>query len=96
MKDYTNQLINHWDGWTIKTDEPIILDPEGNHYHLHEIRAIFFTRQFMETMVGSHLSRTVVTMKEHLQSKIDAVETPVITIDWGDGMQEQIRHPNYG
>ena len=96
MAQYINKLINEFEGWSISIDEPILFDPEGNHYHLDEIRSIFFTRQFMNSTRGTLYDRTVITLKEHLESKILAVEAPTVTVDWGDGRQQVITHPKYG
>lgn len=44
-----------WEGWTCEGEE--LLDPAGNKYGLHEIRAIFYTRQQIQTLrnVIAHL-----------------------------------------
>lgn len=72
-----------WQHWHF--DRDFLLDPDGNHYRQNEIKAIFWNRQLIDELTGrpSH----VLSMKQHLDKKIKATQSPRIEISLFSGNQ---------
>ena len=83
-------------GWVIAEGEPYLYDDAGNGYHIDEIRAIFFNRQLIQSLTGTPHNPQIASLKRHLEEKINAVELPSVTINWGDGDEKTYRHPKSG
>ena len=60
-----------WKGWQFDGD--LIIDPDGNSYHVNEVRAIFWNRQLIETLTGNRPS-SILSMKAHLEKRIKATQ----------------------
>jgi len=61
-----------WDGWMFDND--LIIDPDGNSYHIDEIRAIFWNRQLISTLTGTRPSN-IASLKTHLDRRIKATQS---------------------
>lgn len=56
-----------WTGW--HHDRDFIVDPDGNGYHVDEIRAIFWNRQLINTLTSKRPSN-IRSLKQHLDARI--------------------------
>jgi len=88
------RLSGKFEGWVVDPDEGMIWDDANNSYDLGEIRAIFYTRQFMFDQMGN--KPLIRTLRQVLDDKISATQVPSIRIDWGDGSSEIVTHPRFG
>lgn len=86
------ELKGIFEGWSVDEDLGIIYDDGGNEYTAGEIRAIFFTRQWMYESGGYH--GRIRNLKDHLDKKIARTKIPEVTITWSD-VQEKLVHPFY-
>ncbi len=80
--------VDHWQGWWI--DEDYLHDPGGNAYHIDEIRALFFTRQFINSVRGK--SHNILNLKQQLEKRIAAMQPPRIIVEYQDGKRYEISH----
>lgn len=88
----TNQLTGLFENWLIDPDIGVLFDDSGNSYDLNEIRSIFFTRQLVSTLTGQEKCNPVVSLKQHLETKIRATQIPEVTVKWGDGTELILTH----
>lgn len=79
-------------GWYTDNENGFLYDPEGYHYAIDEIRAIFYYRQIAKGFEGS--TARIESLKNYLEEKIERVALPTVTVDWGD-IQERYIHPHY-
>ena len=86
------RLEGKFQGWAVDETNGVMFDEGGNEYDMHEIRAIFMTRQWMYSHVGG--TSNVLSLKEELERKVKAMQMPKVIIDWGDAVQE-LSHPKY-
>ncbi len=80
-----------WRGWYFNKD--YLVDDAGNGYGQHEIRAIFYTRGFMDCVRGDQ--STVVTLKQELEKRI-ADFSGKIKISWDyseEAIEIDLLHP---
>ncbi len=93
---YHTDLDGAFSGWVCSHEHGLLFDSDGNAFHKDEIRAIFFNRQLIDALTGSEANPKVVSLIQHLESKIKAVRAPRISVDWGDGYSQDMKHPLYG
>jgi len=86
------ELKGMFDLWKVDEDNGVIWDADGNDYDIHEIRALFYFRQWRAEFEG--WNGRIYSLKEQLEKKLSQVKTPVVTVDWGD-IQEKYIHPHY-
>lgn len=67
-------MPQEWHGWYF--DRDFLSDPAGNKYHIDEVRSIFMTRQFMDTVRGDKM--TICSMKQYLEERLK--KQPVLEI----------------
>lgn len=73
-------IPKNWQGWYFDTDG-FLMDNTGNHYHIDEIRAIFWTRQLTRELMGSQSN--ILSLKQELKNKIKTINSE-ITLSWND------------
>jgi hypothetical protein len=73
-------LPEDWQGWYFDTDG-FLIDNAGNHYHIDEIRTIFWTRQLTRELTGSQSN--ILSLKQELKNKIKTINSK-ITLSWND------------
>ena len=75
-----------WEGWYF--DRDWLVDPAGNSYHLKDINALFWQRQFFRSTVGNQSD--ILTLKNHLEKQLK--KQPVLEITLVEsGSKEEIR-----
>ena len=89
-----SELKGKFQGWTIDEDKGIIFDDGNNQYSVNDIRATFYERQLQNLIIGNQFN--IMSLKQRLEEKIKTIPCPTITIDWGDGTTQIIKHPKYG
>ena len=89
---FMDRLCGMFEGWYTDGEKGLLFDTEGNHYYIHEIRAIFYYRELAKEFEGSPAD--IQSLKRQLKEKIDKVTLPTVTVDWGD-IQERYIHPHY-
>jgi len=83
----TNQLTGLFENWLVDPNKGVLFDDSGNSYDLNEIRSIFYTRQLISTLTGHEKCNPVISLKQHLETKIRAAQVPEVTVKWGDGTE---------
>ena len=90
----SEKLEGAFEGWSLDSVQGILYDSENNHYHIDEIRALFMFRQWQSDYFSN--TNSIKSLKDYLDEKISAVVLPQITIDWGNGVIDNHKHPKYG
>ena len=86
-------LKGKFEQWTIDEEKGLIWDDGNNEYTLGDVRSLFYQRQLHNTLLGQQFN--IRSLKSILDKKIKAIKTPIITIDWGDGTVQEIKHPMF-
>ena len=89
------ELAGLFEGWTCEPEQGLLCDADGNVFPLDEVRSLVVTRQLVGELVGSGVSGTVASLKQHLDARIRAARTPAIIVRWGDGASSMLLHPDY-
>lgn len=61
-------LENQFQGWIVDEKNGVILDNDGNHYYLNEIRSIHFLRGLPDSLMGSDTQ--ILALKQILEKRI--------------------------
>ena len=89
-----DKLKGKFEGWTIDEEKGIIFDDGNNKYTINDVRATFYERQLHALIIGNKFN--IYSLKNKLEKKLKNTPCPTITIDWGDGTNQIIKHPKYG